>query len=1028
MTQVPPLQFSQRMLVHESSNPYANCAWNSMNLLEKLQLAAVVGDHKVVATISSILHRSATSDALKFPNRNNSDECAVTRSCGDYGPDIRFPFWLRDHQPNHCGYPGFQLSCSPTNDTLLEIPFSGTVKVLVEHIDYIDQSLYINDPSGCFLDQLLLNLNNNLSASPFKFSPVNLPKFSLFSCPSSTKQTYPVEWYDREYAYYRNSPFRITNNCHNSSQGHVVYAVPDDFLIQQFLLSCRKLYTITSIDSPRYGSPDFYTNDLRLSWSKPICGSCEEIGKYCRLRRRNNSSSRKHDETECSIGKQATGETKSQVLKGVIPSGLFLLLVIMVTVYLLHRLNKLKKEDQMKIERFLEDYRALKPTRYTYAEIKKITDNFKEKLGQGGYGTVYKGKFANDVHIAAKILNNVKGNGDDFINEVETIGRIHHVNVVRLVGYCADGFKRALVYEYLPNDSLEKFISSNQEKCSLGWERLQGIALGIAKGIEYLHQGCDQRILHFDIKPHNILLDHNFNPKISDFGLAKLCSKEQSAVSMTAARGTVGYIAPEVFSRNFGNVSYKSDVYSFGMLLLEMVGGRKNTYVTTQNTSEVYFPEWIYDRLNHEQGIVVEEDGDAKIVKRITIVGLWCIQWYPGDRPSKTVVVQMLEGDEDTLVMPPNPFTTTNPRTAAGGKSFDSKLEVISESEILKSCNGTWGDISKSRVVSIDGRRLLVDLTVLDMRDSDINLGMDWLATNYASIDCRGKMVVFQIPDQPEFCFVGSGVNTPPLMIAYSNGQDFINEVATIGRIHHVNVVQLIGFCADGSKRALVYDFMPNGSLEKYIFSQEGNISLSCKQMYEISLGVARGIEYLHRGCDMQILHFDIKPHNILLDENFTPKVSDFGLAKLYPTDNSIVYVTAARGTMGYMAPELFYKNIGRVSYKVDVYSFGMLLMEMAGRRRNLNAFPDHASQIYFPSWVYDQFKEGKDVEMGESTEEERQMIRKMIITALWCIQMKPDDRPAMNKVVEMLEGNIELVQMPPKPFLTPQEMPTEDN
>ncbi|GMP67747.1 hypothetical protein CsSME_00027629 [Camellia sinensis var. sinensis] len=132
--------------------------------------------------------------------------------------------------------------------------------------------------------------------------------------------------------------------------------------------------------------------------------------------------------------------------------------------------------------------------------------------------------------------------------------------------------------------------------------------------------------------------------------------------------------------------------------------------------------------------------------------------------------------------------------------------------------------------------------------------------------------------------------------------------------------------------------------------------------MYEISLGVARGIEYLHRVCDMQILHFDIKPHNILLDENFTPKVSDFGLAKLYPTDNSNVYVTAARGITGYMALELFYKNIGHVSYKVDVYS----------KRRNLNAFADHTSQIYFPSWVYDQFKEGKDVEMRESTEEER--------------------------------------------------------
>ncbi|KAI8005579.1 Rust resistance kinase Lr10 [Camellia lanceoleosa] len=644
------------------------------------------------------------------PRPRDSDECAVTRRCGDNGPDIRFPFWLKDHQPNHCGYPGFQLSCSPTKDTLLDLPFFGTAKVFVMRIDYKDQSLYIHDPSDCFLEQLLLNLNHNLSAFPFKFSPPYLPlpvkfsplyqpsfleflrhyrrKFSLFSCP------YPLDWYNKENAYFSNSMFPITNNCHNSSQGHVVYAVPDGFSIQQSLLSCRKLYTVTSIESP----PDSSIFGLRLSWSKAICGSCEEIGKYCRLRR-NNSSSRKHDETECSqnnipnpnppttimdtpsLGKQATGETKSQVLKGVIPSGLFLLLVIVVTVYLLHRSNKLKKEDQMKIERFLEDYRALKPTRYTYAEIKKITDNFKEKLGQGGYGTVYKGKFSNDVHIAAKILNDVKGNGDDFINEVGTIGRIHHINVVRLVGYCADGFKRALVYEYLPNDSLEKFISSNQEKCSLGWERLQGIALGIAEGIEYLHQGCDQRILHFDIKPHNILLDHNFNPKISDFGLAKLCSKEQSAVSMTVARGTVGYIAPEVFSRNFGNVSCKSDVYSFGMLLLEMVGGRKNTHVTTQNTSEVYFPEWIYDRLNHEQGIVVEEDGDAKIVKKITIVGLWCIQWYPGDRPSMKVVVQMLEGDGDTLAMPPNPFTTTNPRTATGGKSFDSKLEVISESE-----------------------------------------------------------------------------------------------------------------------------------------------------------------------------------------------------------------------------------------------------------------------------------------------------------------------------------------------------------
>lgn len=256
-----------------------------------------------------------------------------------------------------------------------------------------------------------------------------------------------------------------------------------------------------------------------------------------------------------------------------------------------------------------------------------------------------------------------------------------------------------------------------------------------------------------------------------------------------------------------------------------------------------------------------------------------------------------------------------------------------------------------------------------------------------------------------------------------ANDQEFISEVGTIGRIHHVNVVQLIGFCVEGSKCSLVYEFMPKGSLDKYICPQDGkSLSLSYEKMFEISLGVASGIDYLHRGCDMQILHFDIKPHNILLDENFNPKISDFGLAKLYPTDDSIVPLTAARGTMGYMAPEMFYKNIGGVSYKADVYSYGMLLMEMAGRRKNMNPFADSISQIYFPSWVYEQFNAGKDIEIKDAMEKEKKMVKRIILVALWCIQMKPSDRPAMNKVVEMLEGDSKL-QMPPKPFVAPREI-----
>ncbi|KAF8015213.1 hypothetical protein BT93_H0882 [Corymbia citriodora subsp. variegata] len=273
----------------------------------------------------------------------------------------------------------------------------------------------------------------------------------------------------------------------------------------------------------------------------------------------------------------------------------------------------------------------------------------------------------------------------------------------------------------------------------------------------------------------------------------------------------------------------------------------------------------------------------------------------------------------------------------------------------------------------------------------------------------------------------GNEVAVKILNESKSNGQDFISEVATIGRIHHVNVVQLVGFCFDYSKQALVYDFMPNGSLDKHISNKDGNDPLDYKKMHEISLGIARGIEYLHRGCDMQILHFDIKPHNILLDRSFTPRISDFGLARLYPTGHNTVSLTAARGTLGYMALELFYKDIGGISYKADVYSFGMMLMEMAGRRRNINAHVERSSETYFPLWVYDQLGKEREVERIDVIEEERETTRKMIIVALWCIQLSPNDRPSMRKVLNMLEGDMDKLQLPPKPLLYPMEALVDD-
>jgi interleukin-1 receptor-associated kinase 1 len=298
-----------------------------------------------------------------------------------------------------------------------------------------------------------------------------------------------------------------------------------------------------------------------------------------------------------------------------------------------------------------------------------MTNNFEIKLGQGGYGIVYKGKLLNDRPVAVKILNAAKGNGEEFINEVSSITKTSHINVVALLGFCFEGRKKVLIYELMSNGSLDKFIYNNQPEAiqSLSWEILYQIAKGIARGLEYLHRGCSTRILHFDIKPHNILLDENFCPKISDFGLARLCPKKESIISMSNARGTMGYVAPELWNRNFGGVSHKSDVYSYGMMLLEMVGGRKNIVADASHTSELYFPHWVYKRLDLGTGLIPGEmfATEDEIAKRMTIVGLWCIQTFPNDRPTMSRVIEMLEGNVNSLEIPPKPLLSSPTRSVA---------------------------------------------------------------------------------------------------------------------------------------------------------------------------------------------------------------------------------------------------------------------------------------------------------------------------------------------------------------------------
>ena len=196
-------------------------------------------------------------------------------------------------------------------------------------------------------------------------------------------------------------------------------------------------------------------------------------------------------------------------------------------------MTKVWEVDRPTMEKFFQEIAKEKPVRFTEKQLSSFTAKYSTRLGSGGFGVVYKGQFPNGVEIAVKVLSKDSDRQaeEQFMEEVGTIDRTYHINLVRLYGFCYDQFMGALVYEYLENGSLDKYLFSEEEAREFEWEKLHDVAIGTAKGIAYLHEECVQRINHYDIKPGNILLDANFFPKVADFGLAKLYNRDNSCLT-----------------------------------------------------------------------------------------------------------------------------------------------------------------------------------------------------------------------------------------------------------------------------------------------------------------------------------------------------------------------------------------------------------------------------------------------------------------------------------------------------------------
>ncbi|XP_077213609.1 G-type lectin S-receptor-like serine/threonine-protein kinase LECRK4 [Tasmannia lanceolata] len=297
---------------------------------------------------------------------------------------------------------------------------------------------------------------------------------------------------------------------------------------------------------------------------------------------------------------------------------------------------------------------------FTFQELHEATDGFTQKLGRGGFGTVYSGilmSYGKPIGIAVKQLEKVMEQGEkEFMTELRVIGRTHHKNLVQLLGFCKEGSHRLLVYELMKNGSLSSFLFTKDERPS--WGHRAEVAFGVARGLLYLHEECETQIIHCDIKPQNVLLDDYYTAKIADFGLAKLLMKDQTRTS-TNVRGTMGYMAPE-WLRN-APVTAKVDIYSFGIMLLEIICCRRHIALDRveeeTDDEDLFITDWVLSCMRAgELERVVGDDKEAlddfKRFERMASVGLWCANPDPTLRPSMKRVMQMLEGTSE-VGMPP---------------------------------------------------------------------------------------------------------------------------------------------------------------------------------------------------------------------------------------------------------------------------------------------------------------------------------------------------------------------------------------
>ncbi|PQM36923.1 cysteine-rich receptor-like protein kinase 26 [Prunus yedoensis var. nudiflora] len=366
-----------------------------------------------------------------------------------------------------------------------------------------------------------------------------------------------------------------------------------------------------------------------------------------------------------------------------------LLLIISICIYL-----RLKKRQ----EKLEGDEIGTEALQFDFNSIKIATSNFSEanKLGRGGFGAVYRGRLWNEEDIAVKRLSRDSAQGDiEFKNEVALVAKLQHRNLVRLLGFCLEGNERLLVYEFVLNASLDKFIFDPIKRAHLDWDSRYKIIVGIGRGLLYLHEDSRLRIIHRDMKASNVLLDAEMHPKIADFGMARLFDLDQTQGETSRVVGTYGYMAPEYVMR--GQFSVKSDVYSFGVLVLEIISGQKNSsFRHGGNVEDLLSYAWKSWKEGTAANLVdpMLKNGSRPEIMRCIHIGLLCVQQTIADRPTMAAVILMLTSSSlDNLPAPSQPAFFMD---GGIGSSSDMSVGWENNSGVTGSDPSRSGSVQKS--------------------------------------------------------------------------------------------------------------------------------------------------------------------------------------------------------------------------------------------------------------------------------------------------------------------------------------------